>query len=495
MSSFERSPESVTLRDIYVRMADRRSEMQGAKWRTIDHLPIASERRTEVHDAEIRFSRRIENFRAKRRPCFEFAPRISSEQLDALAKQDPVPLSVASRISQILRYTLLSLRWEPQNYSAEHRGVASAGGLFSTESYLLVRHGGRTRMFHISPANMCLIELDPVGSNIGVDESSTRILTVGKLSHSAIDYAEFGIGLAVLEAGMIHAQLALTGHALGLRSRQTSDDIADDAVQQCICRHWSDIPVACLELETGAANWIEDLYERDLAVAVESEDYGPAERLENLPGLTRAFSLPTGMSRANSASDYGLGQPESMIPLFACIEQRSSGYLLGKGKTKRTVRFEDLEDALMIACRMFRGISDEAPVVSVAFRPKGADFPILYRLDVMDGSLVPARQGQFASSAADRVCSGEVSAVVTIGFEEAALFDAIDRATLWLPFSMVGTVAQCICLSAAAKGFFARPSRAEPEKFVNLLLPPDAAGILQILVGVNSLPAPFLPLQ
>lgn len=495
MSSYDWSPESASLRDIYVRMADRRSEMHGTKWRALPPSALTSGPVSEIHDAEIKFSRRIEKFRAERRSCLEFAPRLSSHQLDVLAKHDPIPLPVASRISQILRYTLLPLRWEPQNYSAEHRGVASAGGLFSTESYLLVRRGDRTRMFHISPTNMCLIELAPVESSIGGGEGSTRILTVGKLSHSATDYAEFGIGLAVLEAGMIHAQLALTGHALGLRSRQTSYVIADVAVQQRICRHWSDIPVACLELETGAATWIEDLHERDLAVAVESDDYGPAEGLENLPGLTMAFSLPTGRGRASPVSDFALGPPGSMIPLFACIEQRSSGYLLGKGKTKRTVRFEDLEAALMIACRMFRGILDEAPVISVAFRPEGADLPVLYRLDVIGASLVPARQGQFASSAANRVCSGEVSAVVTIGFKETALFDAIDRVTLWSPFSMVGTVAQCICLSAAAKGFFARPSRAEPEKFMNLLLPPNAAGILQILVGVNSPAAPYFPLQ
>ena len=114
---------------------------------------------------------------------------------------------------------------------------------------------------------------------------------------------------------------------------------------------------------------------------------------------------------------------------------------------------------------------------------------------MIDGSLVPARQSQFASSAADRVCSGEVSAVITIGFEEAALFEAIDSLALQKLFLRVGTTAQCICLAATAKGFFARPSRAEPEKFVNLLLPPDVTGILQILVGVNSPPAPFFPLQ
>lgn len=495
MSSFDWSPESTSLRDIYVRMADRRSEMHGAKWRTLAQSAVASRHWNDVHDAEIRFSRRIGNFRTERCSCFEFAPRHSSHQLDALAKQDHIPLSVASRISQILRYTLLPLRWEPQNYSAEHRGVASAGGLFSTESYLLVRHGGRIRIFHISPTNMCLVELAPVECSIGIDESSTRILTVGKLSHSAVDYAEFGIGLAVLEAGMIHAQLALTGHALGLRGGQTSDIMREDTILKRICRHWSDIPVACLELETGSVAWIEDLRERDLAVAVEREDYGPVERLENLPGLTRAFSIPTGMSKASPASDYGLGPSKSMIPLFACIEQRSSGYLLGKGRTKRAIRFEDLVDSLFTACMMIRGISDEVPWISVAFRPEGASFPILYCLDVTDGSLAPARQGQFASSAADRVCSGEVSAVVTIGFAEAALFEAIDRAKMQKLFHLVGVAAQCICLSAAAKGFFARPSRAEPEKFVNLLLSPDAAGILQILVGVNFPPASFLPLQ
>jgi hypothetical protein len=159
------------------------------------------------------------------------------------------------------------------------------------------------------------------------------------------------------------------------------------------------------------------------------------------------------------------------------------------------VRLEDLEDALITACMMIRDISDETPLISVAFRPEGAISPLLYRLDVMDGSLAPARQSQFASSAADRVCSGEVSAVITIGFEEAALFEAIDSLALQKRFLTVGAAAQCICLSAAAKRFFARPSRAEPERFVNLLLPPDATGILQILVGVNSPPAPFFPLQ
>lgn len=469
--------------------------MQGAKWRTLAQPAVASGPPHEVHEAEIRFSRRIGNFRAERCACLEFAPRVSTYKLDALAKQEHIALPVAARISQILRYTLLPLRWEPQNYSAEHRGVASAGGLFSTESYLLVGHGDRTRIFHISPANLCLVELAPVECSVGINERSTRILTVGKLSHSAIDYAEFGLGLAALEAGMIHAQLVLTGHALGLRSRETSDVILEDAIEQRLCRHWSDIPVACLELETGTNAWIEDLRERDLSVAVESEDFGPAERLENLPGLTRAFSMPTGMGKATPASDYGPASPKSIIPLFACIEERSSGYLLGKGKTKRPVRLEDLEDALITACTMIRDISDETPLISVAFRPEGTISPVLYRLDVMDGSLAPARQSQFASSAADRVCSGEVSAVVTIGFEEAALFEAIDSLALQKRFLRVGTTAQCICLAATAKGFFARPSRAEPEKFVNLLLPPDATGILQILVGVNSPPAPFFPLQ
>lgn len=479
---------------MFVTMADRRAELDGTKWHASAPPPASPQAGRGEREWSIRFSRPIAGWRREERARAELAPHIPAHRLDALPAGGGNDLSANERLAQVLRYTLLPLRWEPRNYSGEHRGVPSAGGLFSTETFLLVRHGGTSRAFHVSPANMGLVEID-LGGLRGPAEDSVRLITIARLARLAADYAEFGAGLAALEAGMIHAQLALLCHRLGLATRSVHALAGDAAALARLCPHWSDVPVACVEVDIDVAAWVRDIDTASIVVAIEEEDHASAERLPRLRELTDAIRLPPDEEGAAMTPPFRAAASLDGFPLFASIARRTSGYLTGTGAPRLAVEPDEAQELFETACRLFSRLSTEQPVVSVALK-SGKQQPVsLFRLDVAKGALHPAPAGSFGLSMANQLCSGDVTAIATLGVDERALFDAIDAGCLRRLFLTIGGIAQCICLAAAERGYFARPSRAEPDSGMNLLLPIDASGMLQILIGRNVMPGLAFPLQ
>jgi SagB-type dehydrogenase family enzyme len=144
--------------------------------------------------------------------------------------QAPPSLDLLSRLLAD-SYGLIRYRWDSVGIlpgqrgmlaqGRPHRPVASAGGLYPSELYLVTGDGwggGRpAAVLHYDPAAHAL---DPVrGGGAGLDPGAFRVVITSVFARTAFKYQEFGFRLQCLDAGVLAGQVLTGLEEAGLAGR------------------------------------------------------------------------------------------------------------------------------------------------------------------------------------------------------------------------------------------------------------------------------------
>lgn len=460
-------------RDFIVAVSDRRLELDGARWRQLEPETPASAEAAKLQ---------IEYVQGER-PAIELVPRLPASFLDHAPPADVANLSFSCRVSQLLHYSVLPLRWEPLNYTALHRGVASAGGLFATDTCLVCRHKGAWRTLLVSPDDVKLVD---VGEAAPLRTDGEIELTVmARLDRLVPGYADFSVCLAGLEGGMILAQMLLLGQRLRLRLAIST------AAPAPMPKGPLDWPLFTLSILTGETSALDDMDSGISMIALPvARDQGKA-KLPAVRDLLKIGARPVQSRRGSAQHDV---LPPADFDLFVPTMHRSSGRVDGEGRSGAALGSEGavclFTHALAYHRQLPTLICRDALVCSLAILDPLAGNVMVFTLDIQNGSSVQRAASPEMAAAVRATCTGEFTALFSLGVATGEMVDLIASGDVLTLYAAGGQFGHCLCLAAAKLQAIARPYRAMPDAMMNLLLPAQTRGILQIMVGFDARPNP-----
>jgi hypothetical protein len=465
-------------RDFIIDVSDRRLELDGARWREAKGAA-----RTEADSVKPSMK-----WTQDERLVLELEPRLPTAQLDSATMSEMRHQSMACRISQLLHYSVLPLRWEPLNYVAQHRGVATAGGLFATDTHLAGDQGGAQRTFLVSPHEQKLI--DHRNMSAACEAKGIKLTVIARLCRLAPGYADFGLCLAGLEGGMIMAQMLLLARRLGL-----GHSIIVPTEQRPL-KNSSDLPIFTLAIDCGGTSPLDEFHADIARVSVPVEGGDDASKLPKVQHLLQVGISPIGaLSESVIVND-----PETVEPrLFTATMHRSSGRVGLKGTAGASFDQQAIQRLINLASVHHRDVCAPAGdlnlIVSLATIESATGKVALSFLDIAAETAAEHPVSNEVANVVRLACSGEFSLMLTIGAASRDIIDLIASGQILRLYATAGAVGHCLCLAAAEIGAIARPYRAMDDHMMNLLLPLEKRGLLQILVGFDSRPNPAFPLS
>jgi hypothetical protein len=413
---------------------------------------------------------------------------MAAAALDQATEADIQDKSVAFRISQLLRYSVLPLRWEPLNYVAEHRGVATAGGLFGTDTYLIGNHRGQRRIFLLSPHEQKLLDQGPARQSD--KDADVEIVVVARLGRLTPGYADFALCLAGLEGGMILAQFILQAKRLDL---DLLGDGSASRFQAQLQLRSSDLPLFSLAIHTYGVSPFDRMHDAIVAAIIPIDAVADFSRL---PALQKLLQIGAAPSEELPNYEHSKTPFPASLKLFDATLKRSSGRTDIVGSAKSGLLMSEVESLVRCAFE-YRGqipvsVPDANIVSSLAICDSNGDIA-LFTLTSGENNLVEQLLSPDAEAAVRDACSGDFNIVITIGVATISMVEMISSGQLFRLYAAAGTLGQCIGLAAAQMGAVARPYRAMQDSLMNLLLPFEARGLLQILIGYERKPNPAFP--
>lgn len=478
------------LRDYLTATTYRRIELAGRKWeaaRAANGI-VASSQDPPATLSSSPDSRRIVPAMARR-----LMTPLSLDRGDRLHPIDQ--LSGPEKLSLVLRYAALPVRWETGSDMIEHRGVPSAGALYPLEITLLGSAdgaGSRPRM-RCSAPDLSLLEENE--AEPGIWAGPIEIAIVARLRRCAEDYGDLALCVAALEAGMCVAQLRILLWIVGWGSEARPPEWS--ATAELGLTHWSDMVLALLAT-TLPPDAVDGLPLQRIETEVEATRYDSAERHPRLRAVAQLIAeSDAGPERWESGRPFSAGVARGLPcrnprALLHAMATRSSGRAEDGGWPSSAATFDRLNlllaDVLGLIETSCRGsVADEA-VIALIHRRGPLHPPEFLRFDPISGMLAPLADTKPAQRAAGGMGGQDQMLLVTIGLDEVALLQALGPGGLIACYTAAGAIGQCFCVAAALHGLVARPLKSYQDRESDLLLPVRARTFLQIRIGFRGPP-------
>lgn len=404
-------------------------------------------------------------------------------------------LSGSEKLSLVLRYAALPVRWETGSDMIEHRGVPSAGALYPLEITLLGSAGGagsRPRM-RCSAPDLSLMEENE--AEAGIWAGPIEIAIVARLGRCAEDYGDLALCVAALEAGMCVAQLRILLGIVGWGSEARLPERS--ATAELGLTHWSDMVLALLGT-TLPPDAVDGLPAQQIDTEVEVTRYDSAEKHPRLRAVAQLIAESDAVpGRWDPGQPFSAGLPQGLPrrnprTLLHAMATRSSGRAEDGGWPSSAATFEPLNPLLAdvfglmeTSCR--GSVADEA-VIALIHRRGPFHPPEYLRFDPISGKLAPLGDAKLVQRAAGGMGGQDQMLLVTIGLDEVALLQALGPAGLIACYTAAGAIGQCFCVAAALHGMVARPLKSYDDRESDLLLPVRARTFLQIRIGFQGPP-------
>lgn len=467
-------------KDFIVAVSDRRLELNGSRWQQ-----AIGEFKLNGDGPTANLASRHRDFQA-----LELESRCSASTLDKAKWSEVQNWTNLFRLSQMLRYSVLPLRWEPHNYIAEHRGVATAGGLFGTDVYLTGNYCGSVQNFYLSPSHQKLLHLGP--SDRHTANSDIHLTVAAAMDRITPTYADFGLCLAGLEGGMIIAQFFLTAKRLGLKLSFSPVAPQDQYASQ---GYSNKVELFTLSISFDNISPFDQMRQKAISAVIPSE---PPEVPQKMPMLEQLFQIGVEPAHASVDKRQTRRISDHESNLFDVTLKRSSGRPYAIGRPKIGPELLEVQTIIRLALNYYRELPRLMPgeklITTLAICNFEQPGIALYNLSIHDGCLVENTFQQYAEDAIRDVCSGEFNIVVTIGASTSEMVEMIADGRIVQLYASAGLLGQCLSLASAKIGAVARPYRAMPDNFMNLLLPGNTRGLLQLLIGARQEPHLAFPL-
>ncbi len=503
------------IRNYIVATTDRRLELQGPKWaaaRQALSASMATSRLETVHPHAInaRFEAQDFSFEHYRARACQLSGNPPPDARPGADQADAVALDAVTKLSLLLRYSVLPLRWEPINEAAQHRGIASPAALFPIDLYVIGKTLHGVSILRSSPRDLCLI-IERENAHLDEVQYPADTLTlaiIAKLGNCVEPYGEFSPCLVALEAGMLQCQLSTLCAALGWQAEVCARH-DEHAIRNSIgLEHWSEVPLVSLTIRgDGIANLLNKLQVHEINTLRPAARHGLSEQYPRMRELISAATQPALSTRpaltrkhseslnGHDSSGWRTARWSAGYDLFKAIENRSSGYGEGISGWRSDWSAAQLRALLDDAAVLFKlkGESDLPRVetaVSLAARFSADGAVQTYTFEPDTGRLAPLASSPAALAVATAMCRFNHCLMVNIGVDDAGALSALGPRAFFSSHIAAGALAQCFCLAAAGHGLTARPLRSYTDREANLLMPLNMRIILQIQVGFETHPNP-----
>ena len=417
-----------------------------------------------------------------------------------LLRRDPLPAGLPSqaaralfsampagaRLSLALRYAIAPLRREAGQPGVGHRAVASAAALFPVDVFVIAPDGSLPTTYRCCADAAALLCDDRVRLRVPpADPGALTLVLVARLARCIEPYGDLAPCLALIEAGMVEAQLSLmlglAGWPAELRQVTASGVVDTDL-------HWSDLPVSVMTV-AGAGTALATLDRGATPVGCEP-DHASAEPFDRVRRLLAAIAAPVVAAMPPARATRATHSTRWLAPrcLARAAERRSSGSAGGHAQ-RRGVGAAAVEamlrDVATLAAMLPSGGASR-PVTTVAARSGDDDAVRSFAFE--PGDAVAFRPVHRIPGDAEPILPDGAVLLVTLGYDHVAALAAEGAGAYATAHRSVGRVAQCFCLAAAAHGLVARPLRSFVPAAADARMPLAADAVLQIVVGVDVAP-------
>lgn len=395
-----------------------------------------------------------------------------------------------------LTHCFLPIRWEGENGFLQHRGVASAGGLYPIELRLCGNLGSGPALYSLDPRQHFLAELETRPDL--QDDRKVRLLLSGRIDWCLDPYGDLSGSLIALEAGMLAAQLTLFAGSVGW-------DVDCEAVQDptSVRKEFAlyrkcDVPLVIMTLTAESVSGLLN----GLAPARRKVFSPPdlADGLRRFPRLAGYLEACEAASPDISASALAAPSSPAILTGFSLQDlkqlcrSRSAGAKDGVGRPIETWRDAELDAfARAFGQSAMAGPSDELlPLcaISLTLRHSSQGYAA-FEFDCSTGQLTPIEAADPAQiGQALEVGGGAME--IAIGIDDVAALNRSGPRGYLLSNILAGVLAQRLTLAATSCGRDARPLRSYDDGETNRLLPYSHRTALQIRVARSIRPNPAL---
>jgi|CXWL01.1.fsa_nt_gi hypothetical protein len=490
--------QSDNIRDFATLISDRRLEIDGQRWRSIveakaDRSDAPNRSRPMGIDQPVIVpARSVEQWITTRGRALEIQERLPADYLEA---GNAAQLSFGARFSQLLRYSVLPLRLQPLSSTHEHRCIPSGGNSHAVELRVATQVNGEAVVHRLNPHDMRLVEEQRVQRSLLIGDSSHfEIILVGCLGRVVKTYGEFGLGLVLVEAGLLQAQLAMLGGHLGMEPRAMTKHEVSTAASLLSAIHWSEVPLAGLLISADD----DGTRLRELEVT----NHIPVETHKDLKGRKRLRAVVDAIHWAYAKNgqhelvsfDANYHDMPHTTP-FTATMTRSSGSS-DWDDTSRPLTVAEIEGIVRPALFVASGMRQcgEANDLATLVVSRNREGEVRSHCVTARGRMEPCALRPGGIAAANALMPRGVSATVTIHADD-RFASCGDAARFADAFIQAGRLTQSIGLWAARIGAYARPQKAFPDSLVNAQLAIDRRSLLQIQIGFASHHNPAYPLQ
>lgn len=469
-----------------------------------DYLTLTGTRRTDLQGAKWPRGRPIGSGAAMAMPRAPASPAPAVPAL--LLRPDPLPVGLPApsargvfsampggvKLSLALRYAVAPLRRETDRPGVGHRAVASAAALFPVDAFVVASRGGVPETYRCCPDAMALVRDDRIRvRDPWHDANALTLVLVARLARCIEPYGELSPCLALIEAGMIEAQLSLMLGEAGW-SVELHPGLAVSAVVESDL-HWSDLPVSVISVVGDGAGTALTALERGSVLIDDEPDHAIAEPfdrvrrlLDAIVGSAPAYVPPPRGTRATLSTTW-----QAKRCLARAAERRSSG------NSGPHVRHREMSGAAIDA--FLRDVATLAalqplreslsPIATIATRSDGGDAARLYAFDAACGPvafrLIDTRPGDVQS-----YMPADGLLLVTVGYDHGAALVGEGPGAYATAHLSAGGLVQCFCLAAAAHDLTARPLRSFVQAAADAMLPLAADAVLQIVISAEAPSSP-----
>lgn len=449
-------------RDFFVATGERRGELGGSKWDLLRgttgglSVPASVAPKTISADAWP-LSRTI------------LQKALAASNLDGLTPKD--------KLSLMLALSVLPLRWEPLNYVAEHRAVASAGGSFAVEAYLLCRSGTKLDVYRVDADAFALIHERSLDGDADPGDDVILVL-VGRHAVCAAEYGAFSAPLLALEAGMIARQLTLLASLVGWRA------VIEPLGRTCSRRvalgldHWSDAPLVALSIDGIGIADVFGRGERQRIKTVRREpEYSAADAHAAMKPLLIGICGGAEAKPRPLATPFAIELRHPKRPPWTVLQAmaaRSAGAATAALVAPHDWCAQRLEALLTdVAWLDSSGGFGALPLGVEVFASFGAEMKPVFRMSPEFGGVVGDQ-------------TPDAPVLFTLAIDDRAALERFEEAGFLAAHLRVGALAHSLCLAAGLQGLAARPLRSYADASLGAALPLDRRPLLQVRIGLSE---------
>lgn len=461
-----------------VATCERRLELRGRKWEEIRNLvdgsqpPPAGPRSQGLQPAE-------------------------GGQEVTVRPGDPIDGWAISRdsvgsLADILHHCCLPLRFEPENGSLLHRGIASPGAKYPIDVRLhvpgLVEDGGWLKL---DAHQACLFETASTQEWRAPDDA-VRIVLSGDIAKCLDPYGDMSASLVALEAGMTAQQIALFARAFGWAAEVSA--IGDAAeTRACVgiplADIWPLVEVRLADLSNGAATALERVSCRpsgEAPLGLEVSQFPLLERYRQACEGAAARGGDIALARTPGGQTSSFSAEE----LRQLCRDRTSGAFAGDGRPDEIWSDADIEKFQSdLAKSQAAGPSEHAArfaTVHLSFRVAANETRSI------DWEPASGRFRQRSSIPGELATleNWQASFIATFGVDDAAMLAEFGPRGHLAGNALVGMLCQRITLAVTSQGRDARALGAYDGIEANRRLSFDRRAILQLKACRSTRPNP-----